>query len=120
LEDGSTEVAMLAPWIGGRRARAGRGPAWTRDRQLGERAEQAWNWLRHDERGRVIGLVLASVALSIAMSIVATAVARVVERRCASASAGGAEPTAEATTARDRDEPTDDAPAGSAAASPDA
>lgn len=77
------------------RARVGRGKAWIERSGIVERGEDAWDWLRHDERGRIVGLVVASVAMSIAMSIVATVAVRALgSRRAAGAAAG--EPVGEA------------------------
>ncbi len=55
-------------------------------RDLARRGRAARDWLTHDERGRVIGLVLFSVAISIAMSLMATAIVGLVSRRRAGAS----------------------------------
>jgi hypothetical protein len=72
---------MLTLRISVDRARVGRGKAWIEQSGLVERGETAWSWLRHDERGRIVGLVVASIAMSIAMSLLATVVVRAVESR---------------------------------------
>ena len=82
---------MVAIVIGGKDM-FGRGRSWIDDRKIVERGEGAWEWLRRDDRGRIVGLVLASVAVSIAMSLLATALVRIVESR----RANGAAPVAEA------------------------
>jgi hypothetical protein len=53
-------------------------------RDLARRGREARDWLTHDERGRVIGLVIFSVAISILMSLLATAIVGFVSRRRAS------------------------------------
>lgn len=82
---------MLTLRISVDRARVGRGRDWIEQTGIIERGETAWEWLRRDERGRIVGLVIASVAMSIAMSILATVVVRAVESR---RSAGAPEPEA--------------------------
>jgi hypothetical protein len=73
----------------GREARA-----WLlRDREVARRGREvtrvgreARDWLTHDQRGRVVGLLLFSVAISIAMSLLATAIVDVISRRRAAVS----------------------------------
>jgi hypothetical protein len=72
---------MLTLQISVGRARVGRGKAWIQKSGIVERGEEAWGWLRHDERGRVVGLVIASVAVSVALSVLATMLVRLVEGR---------------------------------------
>jgi len=73
-------------------ARVGRDArAWLlADRDLVRRGRDAREWLTHDERGRVIGLVIFSVSISILMSLMATAIVGVVSRRRAAVPAGPA------------------------------
>jgi hypothetical protein len=83
---------MLAGWVGGGRAVIDHGRAWIGEKRVVERGAGALEWVRHDERGRVIGLVIASVALSIAVSVLVTVVVRVAEcRRAACAASADAE-----------------------------
>jgi hypothetical protein len=51
------------------------------ERDLVEWGRRAREWLTHDARGRVVGLVILSVTISIAMSLAATAIVGVVSRR---------------------------------------
>jgi hypothetical protein len=51
------------------------------ERDIPRRGREARDWLTTDERGRVIGLIIASVAISILMSLLATALVGFVERR---------------------------------------
>jgi Zn-dependent protease with chaperone function len=51
------------------------------ERDVARRGRDAREWLTHDERGRVVGLLIASVAMSIAMSIIVAAIVGVVSRR---------------------------------------
>ncbi len=46
-----------------------------------QRANEVRGWLTHDERGRVVGLVLVSVAMSIAMTLLAAAIVGAISRR---------------------------------------
>jgi hypothetical protein len=87
---------MLTLQINVGRARVGRGKAWIEKSGIVERGEEAWDWLRHDERGRVVGLVIASVAMSVALSVLATIFARIIEGRRASGVAAEAEAHVEA------------------------
>ena len=58
-------------------------------RQAARRGREARDWLTTDERGRVIGLVIASVAISILVSLLATALVGFVERRRGRVAAAG-------------------------------
>ena len=58
-----------------------------RDRDLARRGSMARDWLTHDERGRVIGMIVFSVAISILVSLMATAIVGFVSRRRAAAPA---------------------------------
>ena len=87
---------MLTLQINVGRARVGRGKAWIEKSGIVERGEEAWDWLRHDERGRMVGKVIASVAVSVAMSFLATVVVRAVESRRAACAAADAEAHVEA------------------------
>jgi len=87
---------MLTLQINVGRARVGRGKAWIEKSGIVERGEEAWDWLRRDERGRVVGLVIASVAVSVAVSVLATMLARLIEGRRAACAAAGAEAHVEA------------------------
>lgn len=110
---------MLTLRISVDRARVGRGKAWIEQSGLVERGETAWDWLRRDERGRIVGLVIASVAMSIAMSILATVVVRAVEsRRSAGAPAPEALPAGEAEAHVEAEAAPDDVPAVEAPAAP--
>ncbi len=51
------------------------------ERDLIRQSRDAREWLMHDQRGRVIGLILVSVAMSLAMSLIATMVVGLVSRR---------------------------------------
>ncbi len=83
---------MLTLQISVDRSRVDRGRAWIANSGIVERGETAWSWLRNDERGRIVGLVIASVAVSLTMSLLATALVRMVESR----RAGGGAPEVEA------------------------
>jgi hypothetical protein len=96
---------MLTLRISVDRDRVGRGKAWIRESGIVERGETAWDWLRRDERGRIVGLVVASVAVSITVSLLATALVRMVESRRSVAAAGFDEEPAGATVAAPAAEP---------------
>jgi hypothetical protein len=51
------------------------------ERDIPRRGREARDWLTTDERGRVIGLIVASIAISILASLLATALVGFVERR---------------------------------------
>ncbi len=51
------------------------------ERDIPRRGREARDWLTTDERGRVIGLIIASIAISILMSLLATALVGFVGRR---------------------------------------
>lgn len=51
------------------------------ERDLPRRGRQARDWLTHDERGRIVGLVAASIAMSLAMSLLAYYLVALVSRR---------------------------------------
>jgi len=87
---------MLTLQISVGRARVGRGKAWIEKSGIVERGEEAWDWLRHDERGRVVGLVIASVAVSVAVSMLATMLVRLIEGRRAACAEADAEAHVEA------------------------
>lgn len=65
------------------------------ERDIPRRGREARDWLTTDERGRVIGLVIASVAISILVSLLATALVGFVERRRAAPIADAAAETAD-------------------------
>jgi len=56
------------------------------ERDLARWGRGALEWLRHDDRGRTIGLVVLSLTVSIALSLLATAIVGFVSRRRAAAS----------------------------------
>ena len=55
--------------------------------EVARRGREAREWLPHDERGRVVAIVVLSVAVSIAVSLIATAIVGAIERRCATTAA---------------------------------
>ncbi len=74
------------------------------ERDLTRWGREAREWLTHDERGRMIGLVVLSLTISIAMSLIATAILGFVSRRRAAApvdavSPGVGEPLAQVVAA---------------------
>lgn len=55
--------------------------------EVARRGREAREWLLHDERGRVVGMIVLSVTVSIALSLIVTAIAGAVGRRCATTAA---------------------------------
>ncbi len=62
------------------------------ERDLARWGREAREWLTHDDRGRIIGLVVLSLTISIAMSLMATAIVGFVSRRRAAAPVGALQP----------------------------
>ena len=58
------------------------------EHDISERGRDARDWLLHDERGRVVGLVLVSLLISIAMTLLVTWMVGVVGRRRAEPAVG--------------------------------
>ena len=70
-----------------------------------QRARQAGTWMTHDERGRVLGLVLVSVAVSIAIALLTTAIVGAISRRRAAAPGEPVEPEGHPEAGPAADEP---------------
>jgi hypothetical protein len=109
---------MLTLRISVDRARVGRGKVWIEESGIVERGQDAWSWLRQDERGRIVGLVVASVAMSIAVSLLATALVRMVEHRRAAGAADVEDAAAEAEAHVEAELAMSDAPAAEQAVEP--
>jgi hypothetical protein len=109
---------MLTLRISVDRARVGRGRAWIEESGIVERGQDAWSWLRRDERGRIVGLIVASVATSIAVSLLATALVRMIEHRRATGAADVDDPAAAAEAHVEAEPATTEAPAAEQAAEP--
>ncbi len=61
------------------------------EHDISERGRDARDWLLHDERGRVVGLVLVSLLVSIAVTLLVTWMVGVVGRRRAEPAVGPTE-----------------------------